>query len=249
MSTMKVFLTSEANGLPSQSLQTMDSSAAYEIERTGKGVVVELGNADNIERGIDNAVARYRKKYDEMINSPRPEYKVEGAIDFYAAEMRADLEKEVAELNRQYSGIIQAMKDEAMSDVANKRRYISEDERKAARDVVSETVTAIKLGDGRGTLDTLIAQVPYMTETRKLALLQEISRVTEATQGHTFERDLTGRAKSLYQKLDEARAGDMLAVKIAQSLPFSADGSFRRLQMTHKTFKDHKNNQHNPNKR
>ncbi|USK33064.1 hypothetical protein LIT25_21335 [Bacillus sp. F19] len=245
----KVFLTSEVNGLPSQSLQSMDPSSAYQIERSGNGIVVEFNKLDELENGINNAVARYRKKYDEMIKSPRPEYKVEGAIDFYAAEMKSELEKEVTELNRQYSGIVEAMKEEAMRDAANKRRFISDDERKAARDVVSETVTAIKLGDGRVTLDSLIAQVPYMTDTRKLALLQEISRVTEATHGHKFADELTRKAKDLYGRLEEVKSGDMLAVKIAQSLPGSADGAFRRLQMTHKTFKDHKHNQHNPNKR
>lgn len=244
----KVFLTSDVDGLPSQSIQTMDSKKAYKIEQSGQGVVVNFGNLDAIENQIESAVNKYRKRYEEMISSPRPEFKVEGAIDFYANEMKAELEAEVTELNRQYAEIIAGIKDAAMRDLANKKRYISEEERKAARDIVSEAVTAIKFGDGRGALETLIDQAVYMTDSRKLALLQEIGRINEAATGHTFERALQDSAKKLYNKLDEVRSGEMLPVKIAQALPDSADYPYRRLKMTHVTFKDNKNNVHNPAK-
>lgn len=237
MLTNKIFLTSDVEGLPSNSIQVMDAGKATELQSSGKGVVLSESKLDNIEREIAREVANYRKKYDEIVNSDNPVYKVEGAIDYYAAEMKEELDRKVTELNGQYAGIVQAMKDEAMKDLANKRRHIPEDERKAARDVVSEVITAIKFGDGRGALETLIDQAPYMTETRKFALLQEITKINEASTGHVFERSLQDSAKRLYNKLDEVRDGEMLAVKIAQAIPSNADTPYRHLKMTHQTFK------------
>lgn len=237
MLTNKIFLTSDVEGLPSNSIQEMDAAKTMELQNAGKGVVLSESKLDNIEREIAREVANYRKKYDEIVNSDNPVYKVEGAVDYYAAEMKAELERKVTELNGQYVEMVQAMKDEAMKDVANKRRHISDDERKAARDVVSEVVTAIKFGDGRGALETLIDQAPYMGESRKFALLQEIGRINEASTGHTFERSLQDSAKRLYNKLDEVRDGEMLAVKIAQAMPSYADTPYRQLKMTHPTFR------------
>jgi hypothetical protein len=237
MLTNKVFLTSDVEGLPSNSIQTMDAAKALELEKEGKGVVIADNKLDEIERNINKAVDDYRKKYTEMTTSENPVYKVEGAIDYYASEMKEQLEREIKELNEQYSMMVHAMKEEAMKDIANKRRYISDDERKAARDVVSEVITAIKFGDGRGALETLIDQAPYMNETRKFALLQEIARINEAATGHVFERALHDGAKRLYRKLDEVRDGETLAVKIAQALPTRVDTRYRTLKMTHPSFK------------
>ncbi len=237
MLTNKIFLTSDVEGLPSNSIQEMDSAKTIQLQNSGKGVVLPEGQLDNIERQIKNLVNDYREKYNEIVNSDDPVYKVEGAIDYYTKKMKVELESDVLELNEQYIGIANAMKEAAMKDLANKRRHISEDERKAARDVVSEVISAIKFGDGRDALKMLIDQAPYMTETRKFALLQEIAKINEASSGHKFEQALQESAKKLYQKLDEVRDGDMLAVKIAQAIPSSADLPYRQLKLTHPTFK------------
>ncbi|MBY6087011.1 hypothetical protein [Priestia flexa] len=164
---------------------------------------------------------------------------MEGAIDYYTQQMKTELEAEVSELNRQYSEIVSGMKDAAMRDIANKKRYISEDERKAATDTVNEAITSIKFGSP-GALDVLMEQVPYMSDTRKLALLQEIGRITEASS----DQQVVAKARRLYDKLDEVRSGELLPVKIAQALPSSADTPLRQLQMTHPTYKGHKNSIH-----
>ncbi|AQX53353.1 hypothetical protein [Priestia flexa] len=228
----KVFLTADHEGLPSQSIQQMDVTEAMHLEASGKAVSVNLSNLDEIENAIERLVADYRKKYDAMTKSEDPVYKVEGAIDYYSKQMKAELETEVAALNSKYEAIVASTKESAMRDLANKRRYISEDERKAARDVVTETVASIKFGN-IGVIDTLIEQVPYMTDSRKLALLQEVGRIAEATNNSAVVK----KASSLYMELDAVKSGELLPVKIAQALPDSADLPLKHLKMTHPTYR------------
>ncbi|MCG7314931.1 hypothetical protein MHL30_17570 [Priestia flexa] len=228
----KVFLTADHEGLPSQSIQQMDVTEAMHLEASGKAIPVSLSNLDEIENAIERLVADYRKKYDAMTKSEDPVYKVEGAIDYYSKQMKAELETEVAALNSKYEAIVASTKESAMRDLANKRRYISEDERKAARDVVTETIASIKFGN-TGVIDTLIEQVPYMTDSRKLALLQEVGRITEATNDSAVVK----KARSLYMELDAVKSGELLPVKIAQALPDSADLPLKHLKMTHPTYR------------
>ncbi|KZB91757.1 hypothetical protein A2U94_09755 [Bacillus sp. VT 712] len=228
----KVFLTADHEGLPSQSIQQMDVTEAMHLEASGKAIPVSLSNLDEIENAIERLVADYRKKYDAMTKSEDPVYKVEGAIDYYSKQMKAELETEVAALNSKYEAIVASTKESAMRDLANKRRYISEDERKAARDVVTETIASIKFGN-TGVIDTLIEQAPYMTDSRKLALLQEVGRITEATNDSAVVK----KARSLYMELDAVKSGELLPVKIAQALPDSADLPLKHLKMTHPTYR------------
>lgn len=228
----KVFLTEDYNGMPSQSIQQMDVTQAMHLEASGKAVPVSLSNLDEIENAIEKLVADYRKKYDAMTKSEDPVYKVEGAIDYYSKQMKAELETEVAALNSKYEAIVASTKESAMRDLANKRRYISEDERKAARDVVTETIASIKFGN-TSVIDTLIEQVPYMTDSRKLALLQEVGRIAEATNDSAVVK----KARSLYMELDAVKSGELLPVKIAQALPDSADLPLKHLKMTHPTYR------------
>lgn len=228
----KVFLTADYNGMPSQSIQQMDVTEAMNLEASGKAVSVNLSNLDEIENAIEKLVADYRKKYDAMTKSEDPVYKVKDAIEYYSKQMQAELETEVAALNSRYEAIVASTKESAMRDLANKRRYIPEDERKAAQDVVTEIIASIKFGN-TSVIDTLIEQVPYMTDSRKLALLQEVGRIADSTSDSAVVK----KARSLYMELDAVKSGELLPVKIAQALPDSADLPLKHLRMTHPTYR------------
>jgi hypothetical protein len=241
MLTKKVFMLEEMENKPINSIQVMDAAEAYKLEKAGKAVVLNFDELDEIENKINRAVKKFREKYDAMINSDDPVYKVDGAIEYYTNKMREELEKEVAELQAEYESIVESIKEEAKRDLATKVRFISDTERRAASDIINEAITSVKFGDGSGAIDVLIEQVPYMSESRKLALLQELPRLVDAVSDDKDKR----KVRQLYQRLNEVRAGDLLPIRIAEALDTNADWAFRRLKLTHRAFKDYKNNMHN----
>jgi len=231
-----------------QTIQSVENSEAHQLEQGGKGKIVDLGDLDVIEQQIEKAVDKYRAKYTEITTSDNPVYKVEGAVDYYTAELKAGLDAEVTELQTKYEGLVNGMKQAAKEDLANQSEFISDKARQEASDIINETVLAIKYGDPIGAINTLIENANYYGDTRKLSLLNELSRLAEATNGHPRQKEIDRKIKSLYHKLNEVKEGRMLPIKIAEALSPRGDDAYRRLTMTHVTFKDSRNNMHNPGK-
>lgn len=232
-----------------QYLTKMELSEANAHHEAGKGKIVELGKMDELENRVSRAVEQYRKKCETLKTSDNPIYKVEGAEEYFTAQYQVELEYEVEQAQAEYKSFVDGMKDAAMRDLANKTRYIAESERKAAADIVAEAVTSIKFDNGDAALNTLIDSVPYMNESRKLALLQHVDKLADAAQGRYNHKELTSNVKRLYSALNDVREGDLFAVNVAKSLPDSVDGAFRRLRLTHGSYSHHRNNMHNPQRK
>jgi hypothetical protein len=241
----KVFTLNEVGEIPMNSIQQLEGTEAQRLITEGKAVAVDIPHLDDIERKIAKSVDSFRKKVADMKVSDDPVYKVDGAIDYYTDKLRAELETEVEELQRQYEGLVTGLKEAARQDLANKSDYISDTERKAATDIVNEAIASIKYGDGIGALDVLLERADYFNDTRKLALLKELARLADATTGHARQADIDRKIKSLYQKLNAVRDGELVPVKIAQALGTRGDDAFRQLRLTHSAFRDYKNNMHN----
>jgi hypothetical protein len=238
----KVFTLTDVNGVQAHRLTSMDSKDAYRLESEGAVQVVELGRLENFEKDIEKKVKSFREEIKKMKESDDPKYKIEGAIDYYTNEMKAQLEKEVADLNEEYAGIVSSMKEEARRDMANQTKSIPQSERQAAADLVSEAVTSLKFSPNSGAIDVLLENAPYYSDSRKLALIGELGRLADAVESN---KGASAKVKSLYQKLNEVNNGSLIPVRIAESIPGSADGAFRRLRLTHEAYKSYGNNQHN----
>jgi vacuolar-type H+-ATPase subunit I/STV1 len=242
----KIFTLKEVNGVGAHKLTTVDYREAERLEAEGSAMAVDFGTLDNYQKDIDAKVANFRAEIKKMKESQDPKYKVDGAIDYFTAELKAKLEKEVAELNNEYSSTVAAMKEEARRDLANQTKSIPASERQAAADLVSEAITSVKFSPSSGAIDVLLENAPYYSDSRKLALIGELGRLADAVES---DKSASAKVKSLYKKLNEVNAGSMLPVKIAQAIPDRADISFRHLKMTHAAFKDYGNNMHNGAKR
>ncbi|AST93259.1 hypothetical protein BC6307_19350 [Sutcliffiella cohnii] len=228
-----------------QTLTKMDAVEAHKYQDAGKGRVVELTQMDALENRVDSAVAKYRKRCEEIKTSDHPQYKVEGAQEFFTKEAQAELEKEVADIQAQYETFANGMRDAAMNDIANRVRLINDIDRKMASDIISNAVTSIKFGGGTSEIDSLIELVPHMNEGRKLALLQEVGKLTEAVKGRHDEKALTNQIRGLYRALNDVRSGEYFAMNVAKALPTGVDGAYRRLRITHPSYKFYPNNMYN----
>lgn len=238
----KVFTLKDVNGVEAHRLTSMDNKEAYRLESEGAVKVVELGRLEDYERDIEKKVKSFREEIKKMKESKDPKFFVDGALDFYTAEMKAQLEKEVEELNNEYSATVASLKEEARKDFANQTKSIPASERQAAADLVSEAITSVKFSPSSGAIDVLLENVNYYSDSRKLALINELGRLADAVEA---DKSASAKVKSLYKKLNEVNAGSMIPVKIAQAIPDRADISFRHLRMTHEAFKDYGNNMHN----
>jgi hypothetical protein len=242
----KVFTLKDVNGVEAHRLTSMDNKEAYRLESEGVVKVVELGRLEDYERDIESKVKSFRAEIKKMKESQDPKYQVEGAIDYYTAEMKAQLEKEVEELNNEYSSTVASLKEEARRDLANQTKSIPASERQAAADLVSEAITSVKFSPSSGAIDVLLENAPYYSDSRKLALIGELGRLADAVES---DKSASAKVKSLYKKLNEVNASSMLPIRIAEAIPSRADISFRHLRMTHAAFKDYGNNMHNGAKR
>ncbi|MBH9965582.1 hypothetical protein [[Bacillus] enclensis] len=242
MEMKKVFLMKEVNGAQAETIQSVDTRQAYKLESEGAAHVLDLGHLDNYEREINKKVEKFRADVRKMKESQDPKYKVANAIDYYTAEMKAQLEQEVAELNDAYSSTVAAMKEEARRDLANQTKSIPASERQAAADLVSEAITAVKMRPNSGAIDVLLENANYYSDARKMALLNELGRLADAV-----EKDATAsrKVKMLYGELNKVNSGAMLPIRIAEAIPSSADGALRRLRLTHESYKASPNNMHN----
>jgi hypothetical protein len=238
----KVFTLKDVNGVEANRLTAMDTKDAYRLESEGVVKVVELGRLENYERDIENKVKSFREEIKKMKESQDPKYKIEGAISYYTEEMKAQLEKEVADLNEEYSSIVASMREEARRDMANRTKSIPQSERQAAVDLVSEAITSSKLHANSGAIDVLLENAPYYSDSRKLALLNELGRLADAVESN---KEASRKVKTLYGELNKVNDDSLIPVRIAESIPNRADGAFRRLRLTSAAYKSYGNNMHN----
>jgi hypothetical protein len=245
----KIFLLQDDGERTAESIHIYDAAVATKLVTEGRAVPVDIPNLDEIERQIDKKVDRFRREIEEIKRSDDPKYKVEGAMDYYSKQLREKLEAEVTELQVRYEGIHAGMLEAAKVDLANQSRFISETERHTANSIVNEAITAIKYGNAVGTLDVLLENASYYTETRKQAVLGELARLSEVIKGHAREKELDKKIGAIYHKLNASREAELIPVKIAQALSSRADTAFSHLKKTHIAFREQKDNMHNPRNR
>lgn len=233
----QIFVLNETEGMAAESLQTIDSAKAIKLIQEGKAVEAPTPVLATIQNDIDRAVQSFRDKVKKLQASNDPVHRVEGAQDYYMAQYREELDAVVAELQGKYEAISNEIKEAARRDLANNIDNVPSDERTKAIDIVNEAVVALKFGNDIGALDMLLENLPYYSDSRKLALLRELPKLSEVASGHMHEKAIESRLKRLYHELNEVRQARLLPVKIAKAIPTRGDGSYRVLRQTHQAYK------------
>lgn len=236
---VKVFMTSDVSfkgkfyGM--DNYYSVDKSDASQLVAEGRAI--EYGNDElsNYDRQIDQAVAKYRKAYDNLANSKDPRYK---DAEFFADEtgkLKAEMEAEVKRLQGEYSEIIKDVRNTAHQVRANLTRNISPADEQGAKQLINELVSESKLNGIGNAIERIESDIQYFSEGRKVALANELHRLVDLVDQD--DQPTKRRLRALSNRLREDSQGVELASRMASALPDFIGGAHTRLKATHPSYK------------
>lgn len=220
--------------LPQHTLKMVDAVEAKKLIEEGKAVEVNLGKYEEFRkksRQLYNEYKKVERKYKESDNPLHTEdvkqYEIGKAYKEFEKESKALQAEWEQELERMQAGA-RAKAVRATVDVTPIDKQMAEQFANRARLDVAQAASADKL---KGIVDQIASDIKYLNDAEKTALQAQLPELLNDINDKAYMLKSEVNTSKIIRAAKDIRNIDLLAVKIAEQLPFSVVQEFDRVKI------------------
>ncbi|MCM3668009.1 hypothetical protein M3181_03205 [Mesobacillus maritimus] len=198
---------------------------------------------------VEQEVKRFRKAVNTIRTSENPYYAENVKVqDYEISKLRADLEKKVEDINKQFNAEIDAKIADYEERAAKSFFRPTETDKRLVDEYIGEFKSDVMLGygdrDKLEAFDRFEQKLGYLDENGLYEVKKRLPELVE----HLGKDDvLLSKLKAMNVAFKQLQTAEQMELDaLNEEKAHGADWAFRRLRMTHPSFSDYRNNQHNP---
>lgn len=205
---------------------------------------------ENFKREVEQEVKRFRNEVKKIQTSKNPYYANVDVQNYEISKLRGELEMRISAIKKQFNDDIDGQIAVYEERAAKSFFKPSETDKKLVAEYISEFLADTKLAytekDKLEAFENFESKLGYLDENGLHEVRRHLPNVFDQL---ASDKALASKLKGLNATLRELKTAEQAQLDELKEMKINGiDWAYRRLRLTHPSFSDYQNNQHNPNR-